>query len=385
MLNKPRVTQKNLFSIPEGKYSLGDNLLLRVRGSSRIFFIRFHKNGKNHEVSLGSANYLTINDARIKIHEMKTRLFNGENILVDNQKKEMVLFSEVYEEAIEGIQRAKKIGNKKNAAQWFSTVKTYALPVLGKLNLEDITRDDIFKVLSPIWETKTETASRLRGRLENIFDYFTVKGMYSHENPARWKAGLSLLLPPSSKIEDIKHHEAMTMEEARKVAKHFIKSENITDKAILFGMLTASRANEFQLAEWSEIDFETRTWSHMRRKDKKSFPHRVPLSDQAVELLKSIKPSGKYVFTNDLGNYLDLDSFRRRLQKMVNRKVTMHGCRSTFSMWCAENGADEVLREKSLMHKTENEVAQAYQRSDLLEQRRPLMQAWADALTFDLD
>ena len=209
--------------------------------------------------------------------------------------------------------------------------------------------------------------------------------MYSHENPARWKAGLSLLLPPTSKIEDIKHHEAMTMEEARKVAKHFIKSENITDKAILFGMLTASRANEFQLAEWSEIDFETRTWSHMRRKDKKSFPHRVPLSDQAVELLKSIKPSGKYVFTNDLGNYLDLDSFRRRLQKMVNRKVTMHGCRSTFSMWCAENGADEVLREKSLMHKTENEVAQAYQRSDLLEQRRPLMQAWADALTFDLD
>ena len=115
MPNKPRVTQKNLFSIPEGKYSLGDNLLLRVRGSSRSFFIRFYKNGKNHEVSLGSANYLTINDARIKIHELKTRLFNGENILVDNQKKEMVLFSDVYEEAIVGIQRAKKIGNKKNA------------------------------------------------------------------------------------------------------------------------------------------------------------------------------------------------------------------------------------------------------------------------------
>ena len=293
----------------------------------------------------------------------------------------MILFSDVYEEAIEGVHRAKKIGNQKNAAQWFSTVKTYALPVLGNLNLDDITRDDIFKVLSPIWETKTETASRLRGRLENIFDYFAVKGMYHHENPARWKSGLSLLLPPTSKIEDIKHHEAMTMDEARSVAIHFMNSGNITEKAILFGMLTASRANEFQLAEWSEIDFENRTWSHMRRKDKKTFPHRVPLSDQAIVLLKSIPQSTKYVFSNDLGSFLDLDSFRRRLQKEVKRKVTMHGCRSTFSVWFAENGIDEVLREKSLMHKTETEVAQAYQRSDLLEQRRPVMQAWADALT----
>lgn len=380
-MSKPRVSQKNLFTVPEGKYYLGDNLILRVRGSSRIFFIRFHKNGKNHELSIGSAEYISINDARMKIHELKSRLFNGENILVENQKREMILFSDVYEEAIEGVQRAKKIGNQKNAAQWFSTVKTYALPVLGKLNLDDITRDDIFKVLSPIWETKTETASRLRGRLENIFDYFTVKGMYHHENPARWKAGLSLLLPPTSKIEDIKHHEAMTMDEARSVAIHFMNSGNITDKAVLFGMLTASRANEFQLAEWSEIDFENRTWSHMRRKDKKAFPHRVPLSDQAIVLLKSIPQSTKYVFSNDLGSFLDLDSFRRRLQKEVKRKVTMHGCRSTFSVWCAENGIDEVLREKSLMHKTETEVAQAYQRSDLLEQRRPVMQAWADALT----
>lgn len=381
MQNRPRVSQKNLFSVPNGKYYLGDNLILRVRGNSRTFFFRFFKNGKSHEMSLGSVNFLSISDARIKIVDLKAKLFNGENVLAEKEKKTFILFSDAYEDAIKGIERSKKWENPKHSAQWLSTIKTYALPILGKLNIDDITREDIFNVLSPIWETKTETASRVRGRLENIFDYFTVKGIYTHENPARWKAGLSMLLPPPRKIVEVKHQEAMTFNEARDIARQFFKSESISHKAILFGILTASRANEFQLAEWSEVDFKTKTWQHMRRKDKKKYPHRVPLSDQCIKLLKSIPRGNKYIFHNEFGNPLALDTFRTVLRKNVKRAVTMHGCRSTFNDWAAENNFPRNLIQKSLMHTLGNKVEEAYQRSDLLEQRRPLMQAWADALT----
>lgn len=381
MQNRPRVIQKNLFSVPNGKYYLGDNLILRVRGNSRTFFFRFFKNGKSHEMSLGSVNFLSISDARIKIVDLKAKLFNGENVLAEKEKKTFILFSDAYEDAIKGIERSKKWENPKHSAQWLSTIKTYALPILGKLNIDDITREDIFNVLSPIWETKTETASRVRGRLENIFDYFTVKGIYTHENPARWKAGLSMLLPPPRKIVEVKHQEAMTFNEARDIARQFFKSESISHKAILFGMLTASRANEFQLAEWSEVDFKTKTWQHMRRKDKKKYPHRVPLSDQCIKLLKSIPRGNKYIFHNEFGNPLALDTFRTVLRKNVKRAVTMHGCRSTFNDWAAENNFPRNLIQKSLMHTLGNKVEEAYQRSDLLEQRRALMQAWADALT----
>lgn len=383
MQNRPRVSQKNLFSVPNGKYYLGDNLTLRVRGNSRTFFFRFFKNGKSHEMSLGSVNFLSIADARIKIVDLKAKLFNGENVLAEKEKKTFILFSDAYEEAIKGIERSKKWENPKHSAQWLSTIKTYALPVLGKLNIDDITREDIFNVLSPIWETKTETASRVRGRLENIFDYFTVKGIYTHENPARWKAGLSMLLPPPRKIVEVKHQEAMTFNEARDIARQFFKSESVSHKAILFGMLTASRANEFQLAEWSEVDFKTKTWQHMRRKDKKKYPHRVPLSDQCIKLLKSIPKGNKYIFHNEFGNPLALDTFRTVLRKNIKRAVTMHGCRSTFNDWAAENNFPRNLIQKSLMHTLGNKVEEAYQRSDLLEQRRPLMQAWSDALLAD--
>lgn len=380
-MQKPRVSQKNVFSVPNGKYYLGDNLLLRVRGSSRSFFFRFYKNNRSHELSIGSARFLTIADARNKVVELKSRIFQGENVLVEKQGNELVLFEDVYEEAIRGIERTKKWTNTKHAAQWISTIKTYAVPIIGRYAVNDITRDDIFRVLSPIWETKTETASRVRGRLENIFEFLKVKGLYKHDNPAMWKNGLSVLLPPAKKIINVKHQEAMTFAEAQSVAKQFFNSESISHKAILFGLLTASRANEFQKAKWSEIDFKTKTWIHNRRKDKKKYPHRVPLSDQCIALLKSLpKKQGDLIFASVHGSPLALDTFRTVLQKNVNRKVTMHGCRSTFRDWCAENGVDRVLSEKSLMHATGNEVEEAYQRSDLLELRRPIMQAWANAL-----
>ena len=380
MLNKPRVNQKNIFSVPDGKYYLGDNLILRVRATSRIFFFRFTKSGKRHDVSLGSANFMSIMDARTKIVDLKAKLANGENILTEKETNDFVLFSDVYADAIKGIERSKKWTNPKHAKQWLSTIETYALPVLGKMDVSQIDRNDIFKVLSPIWETKTETASRVRGRLENIFDYLKVKGLYSGENPARWKAGLSMLLPPTRKIAEVKHQTAMSFDEAKKVCKQFIHGDNL-EKAVAFGMLTASRANEFQLAQWSEIDFETKTWSHMRRKDKKKYPHRVPLSDQAIEILESLDKSRKYIFVNDMGSTFCLDAFRLKIQSTLGNKATMHGCRSTFNDWAAENGFDRVIVQKSLMHVTGTKVEEAYQRSDLLEQRRPLMQAWADALT----
>lgn len=262
--------------------------------------------------------------------------------------------------------------------------ETYALPVLGRLDVAEIGRDAVLAVLRPIWQTKTETASRLRSRIECILDYCIRRGYRTKENPARWRGGLEFDLPSQGKIQTVKHHEAVTVTEVKALIPRLMTSKS--GKAILFGILTASRVQEFTAAEWSEIDFKKKVWSvpPERRKDGKPYPHRVPLASQTLELLKSIpKNEDGCLFEGMHSKHISFETPRIMLRKMLGRPVTMHGCHSTFRDWCAETLQNPILAEKSLMHATGNKVSQTYQRSDLLEQRRPLMQAWADALFFD--
>ncbi|WP_300914530.1 tyrosine-type recombinase/integrase, partial [Turicimonas muris] len=270
--------------------------------------------------------------------------------------------------------------NAKHKEKWFSTVKTYALPVLGKKKLADIKKQDILEVLNPIWLTKNETASRVRGRLENIFSYAVSDGLMEF-NPALWRGNLDRELPPPGKVQKTEHHEAMSLEELQGKIDCFYPAINRTRQVILFTILTASRVGESVPAKWDEIDWDNKVWSvpAERRKDGKPYPHRVPLSTQAVELLESIERTGEYIFSikDTLGSRYSLAVL---LKRMTGSQATMHGFRSTFRDWAAENGVPDIVAEKCLMHSTGSAVVQAYQRSDLLEQRREVMQRWADAV-----
>lgn len=381
-----QVTAKNLFKLPDGRHPVAPNLILVVRGSSRSFVFRYTLAGKRREKSLGPASKITVSQAKELAEKFRVGLADGTAPItpkesLDKEIKGELTFEDYALETIKKIASVRMWRNAKHKEQWFTTIRTYALPILGKKKLSEIKKADILAVLEPLWSTKTETASRLRGRLENIFSYAVSDGLMEF-NPALWRGNLDRDLPPASKIQTVSHQESMPLEELQEKISCFYPATTRTKRAILFTILTASRVGESVPARWEEIDWENRIWSvpPERRKDQKPYPHRVPLSDQAIELLKSIEKKSEYIFgvsEKSLGSRYSLTPL---LKKMTGTTATMHGFRSTFRDWAAENGIPEIVAEKCLMHTTGNAVVQAYQRSDLLEKRREVMQQWADTV-----
>lgn len=386
--NMAKVTAKNIFTLPEGRHSVAPNLNLRVRDGKRTYVLRYCIGGKRKDKHLGSADDLSLTEAKRLADKLRSELAEGKlpqtarDKLAEKLKEaDAPTFEKYALEAIEKIASVRVWKNAKHKAQWFATVRAYAFPVLGKKKLSEIKKTDVLEVLRPIWSTKTETASRVRGRLENIFSYAVTDGLMEF-NPAIWRGNLDRDLPPPSKIQIVEHHEAMPLEVLQEKISCFYPADTRTRQVILFTILTASRVGESVPARWDEIDWENRIWSvpPERRKDQKPYPHRVPLSDQAMELLNSIERKGEEIFclkADDLGSRYSLAHL---LQRITKTTATMHGLRSTFRDWAAENGVPDTIAEKCLMHVTGNAVVQAYQRSDLLEQRREVMQAWADAV-----
>lgn len=378
--------QSDVLKLSDGKHLAEKGLFLLVRngGRSRAWIYSRRVNGKYITRGLGSAYQFTLAMAKAAAEKLHAQILTGslpEKAKAASAKR---TFGDCYMEAIEAKQRTAKWRNSKHAQQWVNTVKTYAVPVLKSLEIDEITAKDILTVLNPIWEKKTETAKRLRARLETIFDYFIRQHWRTKANPAVWQANLEFDLPSPNRIRKIKHHGAPTLGELQ-FAIPLLMMDGVVGKATIFGIPTATRVQEFCMAEWKEIDFQRRVWSipPERRKDGKDFPHQVPLSRQAVELLLSLRRRAKEIFPGYEKEYISLDSPRVSLQSIIIRKakkppVTMHGCRSTFRDWAAEKGKDIMVAEKCLMHEVGGSVYQAYQRSDLLESRRQLLQDWAD-------
>lgn len=386
-----KITQKSLSELPEGVHQIEPNFFIRVRGGYANFIFVYRKEGRRKEIALGSIRRTSLATAKERAVKLRLDLFNGkEPSLKEKEPDSGRTFNEIYKEAIATTDDVKRWKNEKHRQQWYTTIETYACPIIGKKKVKDITRDDIIAVLRPIWTTKNETATRVRSRLERIFSYAIFKGEYSGANPAVYRDNLDMVFAPSSKIHTIKHMEAMTLEEAQKYAAFAVASGTIGHLATVFGILTALRANEFIRARWEEIDLENALWTvpPERRKIARDFPMRVPLSQQACAILKHLaqsfkdeKPTG-FVFSSDVtvAGHLSLETPRMMLRKFLKRAVTMHGCRSTFRDWAEETGQNPTATERCLMHQEPNKTTRAYQRSDLLDKRRPLMQAWADAV-----
>ena len=302
-----------------------------------------------------------------------------------NARAKQVTFEQAATDCIKA--KSPEWKNAKHCSQWTNTLVEYAYPTLGKVPIHLLTTEAIYEALKPIWLEKTETATRVRQRIEVVWDWAKARGYCSGENPARLKEGLGELLPKSQKVKRVKHHAALPFKQIHEFIKTLRTHKGVGPLAFEFMVLTATRTGEVVRAEWDEIDLTTKVWTIPGERMKARKEHRVPLSTRAVEILKVMKRGqiNHYVFSSHSKNsstHISTGVFLAIIKKMkAYAQYTPHGFRSCFRDWSSEctNFANETL-ELALAHAISNQTEGAYRRQDQLEKRRLLMQEWATFL-----
>lgn len=383
-----RLTAVGVQRITKSGYRLdGAGLYLQVRESgSKSWIFRYRKNGKLHDKGLGSIQALSLADAREAAAKCRKMLAGGiDPILaakthrdaVRLEKARRMTFSQCADAFIDSMRPQWK--NEKHVAQWTNTIKTYATPIFGDIPVQDVDTALIRKALDPIWQTKNETASRLRGRLENILDWAKVSGLRVGDNPARWKGHLELLLPSPSKVQKTVHHPALPYPQTSSFIKQLRTQSGNAALALEFTILTAARTSETIGAKWAEFDLAAAIWTIPAIRMKMKKEHRVPLCSRAIEIIEKMKSlEADYVFPGGRKDMpLSNMAMAAVLKRMERTDITVHGFRSTFRDWAAETTAypNEVV-EMALAHRISNAVEAAYRRGDLMEKRKALMHAW---------
>lgn len=352
-------------------------------------FIFTAPDGRRREMGLGSADLVSLADARDEAEKARKLLIGGvDPITARKEAKAAAAFNRqrvlTFKEAAEAYVKANraKWKNEKHAGQWSATLETYAFPKIGKLGAGAIDTGAVLSVLEPIWTEKPETASRLRGRIEQVLTWATVRGYRQGENPARWRGHLSEVLPERGKVRKVKHHAALPAADLPAFMRALRSQDGMGALALEFAILTAARTGEVIGAPWSEIDLEAKVWTVPAERMKGGREHRVPLSSQAVELLERLQRLGgkTWIFpSQNKRKHLSNMAMLATLKRMGRGDLTAHGFRSTLRDWAGDHTAfpREVI-EAALAHIVGDKAEQAYRRSDALEKRRNLMQAWAD-------
>jgi integrase len=373
-----------------GYYSDGGGLYLCVGPTgSKSWVFRFRENGKLREMGLGPTHTVTLAEARDAALVCRKQRLNGiDPIAARNCAKatarleaaKATSFQECTEAYIEAHKPSWK--SAKHAKQWLATLETYSYPVIGSLPVQSINVGLITKILQPIWATKTETASRLRGRIESVLDWATVRGLRSGENPARWRGHLDKLLPSRAKVSKVNHHAALPYQDIKPFMALLRTQAGVSAKALEFAILTACRTNEVLGAKWEEIDLEKAVWTIPAARMKAGKEHRIPLSQPALTILQNIPQNDPHapIYPGARnGKGLSNMAFLTLLRRMNRADITAHGFRSTFREWAGEqiNYPREVA-EHALAHSLPNKVEAAYMRGDLFEKRANLMNDWAE-------
>jgi len=374
-----QLTTRKVETAKPGKYGDGANLYLIVsKAGARKWVLRFTWLGKPKEMGLGSTSGVSLADAREKAATARRQIAQGINPIDERKRKGGIpTFGEVADEVRQSLSAGFR--NEKHKAQWKSTLETYAAPLRAK-PVDAIATDDVLVVLKPIWTTKAETASRLRGRIEKILDAAKAKGFRNGENPARWRGHLDYLLPRQSKLAR-GHHAAMPYEDVGAFITGLRARDSLAAQALELCVLTAARSGEILGMRWSEIDFDKKIWTAPADRMKAGREHRVPLSPRAIVILRRLEKlrAGEFVFPGQARNRpLSNMSMEMLLRRMKVNDATVHGFRSSFRDW-AGNVSDfpRELIETALAHVIGDKAEQAYRRSDALEKRRTLMDAWA--------
>jgi integrase len=340
-------------------------------------------------MGLGSFPSVTLSDARDEARRVRAFAREGVDPIVAREARRSAAsaeqqaqktFSEVAAQYIAQHEMSWK--NSKHQAQWTATLRTYAEPLIGRLFVRDIRPAHVIAVLEPIWTTKTETASRVRSRIELVLDYAAARGYRDGLNPARWKGNLDAALPKASKVAPVRHHAAVGVKDVSSFMERLRSQEGVGARALEFAVLTAARSGEVRGATWSEIDLKAALWTIPAARMKSGREHRVPLSKSAIQLLRSLpgdRPPEGHVFPGMRGPLSDM-SLTAVLRRM-EVPATAHGFRSTFRDWVSEftQHSGEVA-EMALSHAVGDKVEAAYRRGDLLEKRVALMADWASFL-----
>ena len=373
------LTARKVETAKPGKYGDGANLYLLVsKTGARKWVLRFTWLGNPKEMGLGSTSVVTLADAREKAAAARRQIAQGINPIDERKQKNGIpTFGEIADEVRQSLSAGFR--NEKHKAQWKSTLETYAAPLRSK-PVDTVTTNDILTVLKPIWTTKAETASRVRGRIEKILDAAKAKGFRNSENPARWRGHLDHLLPRQSKLAR-GHHAAMPYEAVAAFIAELRKREASAALALELCILTAARSGEILRMQWSEIDLEKRIWTVPAIRMKAGREHRVPLSARVIAMLHQLEKlkEGAFVFPGQAHNKpLSNMAMEMMLRRMKIENATVHGFRSSFRDWAGNvsNFSREVV-ETALAHVIGDKAEQAYRRSDALEKRRKLMDQWA--------
>ncbi|MER9331876.1 integrase arm-type DNA-binding domain-containing protein [Mesorhizobium sp. M0488] len=372
-----------------GLYADGLGLYLQVAsGGAKSWIFRYMLAGRPRKMGLGSVHTVSLKLAREKAAEARLKLLDADDPIEKRKAERMEKLAAsatmlTFKQAAEAYIKAHRSGwsNIKHAAQWTATLETYVYPMFGELAVSRIDVGLVMKALEPIWTTKPETATRVRGRIESILDWATARGYRQGDNPARWRGHLDKLLPARSKVAKVQHHAALPYGEIGQFVATVRGLDGISPKALEFAILTATRTGEAVGARWSEIDTENALWTIPADRMKAKKEHRVPLSDRALEILATLprEKGAQYVFIGDKkGQPLSNMSLLMTLRRMKRDDLTTHGFRSTFRDWAAEQTAyPNELLEMALAHTVSDKTEAAYRRGDMMEKRRRLMQDWA--------
>lgn len=372
-----------------GMYPDGLGLYLQVRsGNAKSWIYRYRVNGKLRDMGLGPVHSVSLAEAREAAEKCRSVRRNGFDPIDERLKQKRSAHADAarnitFQECAAAYIETHRAGwkNAKHAAQWNSTLKTYVYPAFGDTPVVDIDRELVLQALRPIWNGKTETASRVRGRIEKILDWAKINGYREGDNPARWKGFLDNLLPRRAKVTAVKHHAALPFGQMPEFMRGLRNEASVTARAFEFCILTATRTSETLQMRWDEVDVIAALWIIPGQRMKSGREHRVPLSARALEILAEMKrvSTGDFVFLGSrLHRPLSSMVFSMKLRRLQRTDITAHGFRSAFRDWAAErtNFPNEVV-EMALAHTISNKVEAAYRRGDLLEKRRRLAEAWA--------
>jgi integrase len=377
----------------KGMHADGGGLYLRISESgTKGWIFRFGENGRLHDMGLGPAHTISLARARELARECRELRLQGIDPIAHRRaslaarrasEARAMTFKQCAEAYMASHEDAWR--NARHREQWRRSLMMYVYPVFGELSVAAIDIGLVMKVIEPLWKTKTETGSRVRGRIESILDWARVRGFRSGENPARWRGHLDHLLPARSKLRRVKHFAALPYAEIGGFMAALRQQTSMGARALEFTILAAARTGEIIGATWDEIDLAARTWTIPGSRMKGGKEHKVPLSAAATAVLEDMAAirHSEFVFPGARGGRpLSAMAMAMSLRRMRRDDLTTHGFRSTFRDWASERTSfPRAVAEMALAHAIPSAVEAAYRRGDLFEKRRRLMEAWADFCT----
>jgi integrase len=371
-----------------GMLNDGGGLYLQIGDSgSKSWILRYKRDGKSHYFGLGPLGVVGLAEARQKAIEARRLIFDGKDPIEARRasraaQAKAVTFREAAEAYIAAHQPGWRSG--KHLRQWTQSLADYAYPVLGDMKMDAIETTDVLRALAPVWTEKPVSAGRIRNRIELVLDAAKARGLRSGENPAAWRGHLDKLLPSRARVHRVEHHAAMQYREVAGLMSELRQDEGGAARALEFLILTATRSGEAPGATWDEVSVGEKLWTIPGSRMKSGREHRVPLSDAAVAIVEKMAAirSNNFVFAGRLhGRPLSGEAMKHVLRRIGRANVTIHGFRSAFRDWAGnETNVAREVAEAALAHAVGDASKQAYRRSDALEKRHKLMDAWAQFL-----